>query len=174
MWFWNIVVENNDVVWRKHCCGTQWFGVEEIYLLICSLQFTSLSHFFFLDWKMLVLCGGSYRRGKLLCSDMDFIITHPDGSRGCILPWFSYEVLLEVFYFVVNSIARYYSQHAAICLDVQSKSLKKCTWVWLLTVEIYFAKIHFIKEVKHFKYRIVIHFLCCSCMTRSALDLILA
>ncbi|KAI5079749.1 hypothetical protein GOP47_0005228, partial [Adiantum capillus-veneris] len=27
-----------------------------------------------------VLCGGSYRRGKAFCSDMDFVITHPDGS----------------------------------------------------------------------------------------------
>lgn len=30
--------------------------------------------------EIVVICGGSYRRGKSVCSDMDFAITHPDGS----------------------------------------------------------------------------------------------
>jgi hypothetical protein len=28
-----------------------------------------------------IVCGGSYRRGKAESSDMDFVITHPDGHR---------------------------------------------------------------------------------------------
>ncbi|GAA0154680.1 DNA-directed DNA polymerase [Lithospermum erythrorhizon] len=36
-----------------------------------------------------ILCGGSYRRGKETCGDMDFIITHPDGrSHIGFLPKF--------------------------------------------------------------------------------------
>ncbi|KAH6809551.1 DNA polymerase lambda [Perilla frutescens var. frutescens] len=27
-----------------------------------------------------IVCGGSYRRGKASCGDMDFVITHPDGK----------------------------------------------------------------------------------------------
>ncbi|KAH9303826.1 hypothetical protein KI387_008230, partial [Taxus chinensis] len=29
---------------------------------------------------VLVVCGGSYRRGKAFCSDMDIVITHPNGK----------------------------------------------------------------------------------------------
>ena len=28
-----------------------------------------------------VVCGGSFRRGKASCGDMDIVITHPDGKR---------------------------------------------------------------------------------------------
>lgn len=36
-----------------------------------------------------VVCGGSYRRGKAFCGDMDFVITHPDGrSHKGFLPKF--------------------------------------------------------------------------------------
>lgn len=28
-----------------------------------------------------IVCGGSYRRGKASCGDLDIIITHPDGKR---------------------------------------------------------------------------------------------
>ncbi|KAK9277293.1 hypothetical protein L1049_006833 [Liquidambar formosana] len=29
---------------------------------------------------VVILCGGSYRRGKASCGDLDIIITHPDGK----------------------------------------------------------------------------------------------
>jgi len=32
-------------------------------------------------WKVVIVCGGSYRRGKSSCGDIDIIITHPDGQR---------------------------------------------------------------------------------------------
>eukprot|EP00268_Persea_americana_P033008 TRINITY_DN3267_c0_g1_i4.p1 TRINITY_DN3267_c0_g1~~TRINITY_DN3267_c0_g1_i4.p1 ORF type:complete len:266 (+),score=40.04 TRINITY_DN3267_c0_g1_i4:93-800(+) len=34
---------------------------------------------------VIVVCGGSYRRGKATCGDLDIIITHPDGTRELIL-----------------------------------------------------------------------------------------
>jgi DNA polymerase/3'-5' exonuclease PolX len=30
---------------------------------------------------VIIVCGGSYRRGKASCGDMDIVITHPDGER---------------------------------------------------------------------------------------------
>lgn len=30
---------------------------------------------------MVIVCGGSYRRGKASCGDLDIVITHPDGTR---------------------------------------------------------------------------------------------
>jgi DNA polymerase lambda len=36
-------------------------------------------HFFLLE--VIIVCGGSYRRGKASCGDMDIVITHPDGER---------------------------------------------------------------------------------------------
>lgn len=30
---------------------------------------------------VVIVCGGSYRRGKASCGDMDIVITHPDGKR---------------------------------------------------------------------------------------------
>ncbi|KAG6510340.1 hypothetical protein ZIOFF_028350 [Zingiber officinale] len=30
---------------------------------------------------MIIVCGGSYRRGKASCGDLDIVITHPDGER---------------------------------------------------------------------------------------------
>ncbi|TYI97738.1 hypothetical protein E1A91_D01G164000v1 [Gossypium mustelinum] len=34
---------------------------------------------------MVVVCGGSYRRGKASCGDLDIVITHPDGKRNTLL-----------------------------------------------------------------------------------------
>ncbi|THG08857.1 hypothetical protein TEA_017883 [Camellia sinensis var. sinensis] len=36
--------------------------------------------------EVVVICGGSYRRGKASCGDMDIVITHPDGKRLINLP----------------------------------------------------------------------------------------
>ena len=32
--------------------------------------------------KVVIVCGGSYRRGKAFCGDLDVIVTHPDGRRS--------------------------------------------------------------------------------------------
>lgn len=39
-----------------------------------------------------VVCGGSYRRGKAFCGDMDFVITHSDGTshKGFLLKFVKY------------------------------------------------------------------------------------
>ena len=31
--------------------------------------------------KVNIVCGGSFRRGRTSCGDLDIIITHPDGRR---------------------------------------------------------------------------------------------
>ncbi|MBA0676772.1 hypothetical protein Goari_018230 [Gossypium aridum] len=36
----------------------------------------------FRDSPMVVVCGGSYRRGKASCGDLDIVITHPDGKSS--------------------------------------------------------------------------------------------
>lgn len=35
--------------------------------------------------KVVIICGGSFRRGKASCGDLDIIITHPDGKRCKLL-----------------------------------------------------------------------------------------
>ncbi|XXG55406.1 hypothetical protein AAC387_Pa03g3084 [Persea americana] len=41
---------------------------------------------------VIVVCGGSYRRGKATCGDLDIIITHPDGTshRGFLVRYVQY------------------------------------------------------------------------------------
>ena len=36
---------------------------------------------YFFHLYVIIVCGGSYRRGKASCGDMDIVITHPDGER---------------------------------------------------------------------------------------------
>ncbi|EXB76504.1 DNA polymerase lambda [Morus notabilis] len=36
---------------------------------------------------VVVICGGSFRRGKASCGDMDIVITHPDGKRRQQKDW---------------------------------------------------------------------------------------
>ncbi|RVX10637.1 DNA polymerase lambda [Vitis vinifera] len=43
--------------------------------------FTFVSNDLISALKVSIVCGGSYRRGKASCGDLDIIITHPDGKR---------------------------------------------------------------------------------------------
>ncbi|XP_057832265.1 DNA polymerase lambda isoform X2 [Cryptomeria japonica] len=59
---------------------------------------------------VLVVCGGSYRRGKAFCSDMDIVITHPDGTshKGFLQKFVKYlkgiNFLKEDLMFSIHSI----------------------------------------------------------------------
>lgn len=47
--------------------------------------------------KVSIVCGGSYRRGKASCGDLDIIITHPDGKRYYIYYyWFTLLYFLQL------------------------------------------------------------------------------
>lgn len=47
--------------------------VEEMEKLLCKIGQDILP-------EVVIVCGGSYRRGKASCGDIDIIITHPDGQ----------------------------------------------------------------------------------------------
>lgn len=46
-----------------------------------EFRFIWLRDFFGACFQISIICGGSYRRGKAESSDMDFVMTHPDGHR---------------------------------------------------------------------------------------------
>ncbi|XP_042376156.1 DNA polymerase lambda-like isoform X3 [Zingiber officinale] len=58
---------------------------------------------------MIIVCGGSYRRGKASCGDLDIVITHPDGEshEGFLLRYVQYlkdiKFLREDLVFSMNS-----------------------------------------------------------------------
>jgi hypothetical protein len=82
----------------------------DLFLLIYFIL--SISSSFSLSCQMLVLCGGSYRRGKALCSDMDFVITHPDGSR-----WMNIFLFCVLFIQYFFCIARHFFAERLLCFS---------------------------------------------------------
>ena len=56
-----------------------YFSINNAYLYMCypTILMSVL--------KVNIVCGGSFRRGKASCGDLDIIITHPDGRRYKII-----------------------------------------------------------------------------------------
>ncbi|RZS07007.1 hypothetical protein BHM03_00037770 [Ensete ventricosum] len=53
---------------------------DHIHEIVTTGKLSKLEHFEN-DDKVIVVCGGSYRRGKASCGDLDIVITHLDGER---------------------------------------------------------------------------------------------
>lgn len=71
--------------------------------------------------KVLIVCGGSYRRGKASCGDMDIVITHPDGVR-----WSAVQVLFNLlpFLFFISDCC-YCRSSILRTLDIPNKQKHK-------------------------------------------------
>lgn len=74
----NLILPTNFFVSRAMCHLVKAILWTRFSSLSCSFK-TFIRSFVL---KVIIVCGGSYRRGKAFCGDLDIIITHPDGQRS--------------------------------------------------------------------------------------------